>query len=410
MLYASPLSSCSSLRARTSSCTRSNWIIERDSESFSSGKETGICSPNRFLELFFRLVVASAFDLTHFLPFSFPPGRPCRQARNGSDYETWWHNNDLSAMKRSGKGPAVGPALKGKRILMTGSTGFLAKVVLEKLIRDVPDVGGFVLLMRAARDGAEARERFDREVATSSVFDRSCFLSLFELSEKRANRKNEERKRKERSSARERFSGCHSTATFRKERAHAAFNRSLLAARVLFPHHLSTLSIVMQKKGRKQRRYKKRKTKLENVFFGVVGDGEKKETIPLSDSFAFASNESIRKHGSGSPCKDEKTRGVFVFSSLEETTQKFVSSNSLSSSFELSKKRELCSEIPPKDPAFALKTSITMLLLSLSFRIIRKESKEEERRERKRKEGKKGQAREKKKEMYGKGKKEAIDG
>ncbi|WP_229260271.1 SDR family oxidoreductase [Duganella alba] len=61
----------------------------------------------------------------------------------------------------------VHTALAGKRVLITGSTGFLAKVVLEKLIRSVPDIGRIVLLIRG-----DARERFEREIATSSIFDR----------------------------------------------------------------------------------------------------------------------------------------------------------------------------------------------------------------------------------------------
>lgn len=66
---------------------------------------------------------------------------------------------------------SVHAALAGKRILITGSTGFLAKVVLEKLIRTVPDIGRIILLIRSA-DDADARTRFEREVATSSVFER----------------------------------------------------------------------------------------------------------------------------------------------------------------------------------------------------------------------------------------------
>lgn len=66
---------------------------------------------------------------------------------------------------------SVHAALAGKRILITGSTGFLAKVVLEKLIRTVPDIGRIILLIRSA-DGGDARTRFEREVATSSVFER----------------------------------------------------------------------------------------------------------------------------------------------------------------------------------------------------------------------------------------------
>lgn len=56
--------------------------------------------------------------------------------------------------------------LAGKRILLTGATGFLAKVVLEKVIRLVPDIGGVTLLIRG-----NAQERFVREVAASSIFD-----------------------------------------------------------------------------------------------------------------------------------------------------------------------------------------------------------------------------------------------
>ena len=75
-------------------------------------------------------------------------------------------------MKSSAQKLSVRTELSGKRVLVTGSTGFLAKVVLEKLIRSVPDVGRLILLIRRGRDGSTARERFEREIATSSVFDR----------------------------------------------------------------------------------------------------------------------------------------------------------------------------------------------------------------------------------------------
>src|SRR5690554_967698 len=62
--------------------------------------------------------------------------------------------------------------LRGKRVLITGTTGFLGKVVLEKLIRSVPDIGGIYLLIRGNKRHPDARSRFDNEIATSSVFDR----------------------------------------------------------------------------------------------------------------------------------------------------------------------------------------------------------------------------------------------
>lgn len=62
--------------------------------------------------------------------------------------------------------------LRGKHVLITGTTGFLGKVVLEKLIRAVPDIGGIHLLIRGNKQHPDARNRFLHEIATSSVFDR----------------------------------------------------------------------------------------------------------------------------------------------------------------------------------------------------------------------------------------------
>ncbi|NWN92575.1 NAD-dependent epimerase/dehydratase family protein [Marinobacter adhaerens] len=62
--------------------------------------------------------------------------------------------------------------LHGKHVLITGTTGFLGKVVLEKLIRSVPDIGGIHLLIRGNRKHPDAHSRFLNEIAASSVFDR----------------------------------------------------------------------------------------------------------------------------------------------------------------------------------------------------------------------------------------------
>lgn len=66
----------------------------------------------------------------------------------------------------------VGQQLAGKRVLITGSTGFLAKVLLEKLIRDVPTIKQFILVIRANKKYGTAAERFEREILSSSIFDR----------------------------------------------------------------------------------------------------------------------------------------------------------------------------------------------------------------------------------------------
>ncbi|RBW50629.1 fatty acyl-CoA reductase [Marinobacter sp. F3R11] len=62
--------------------------------------------------------------------------------------------------------------LSGKHVLITGTTGFLGKVILEKLIRAVPDIGGIHLLIRGNSRRNDAQTRFLEEIATSSVFDR----------------------------------------------------------------------------------------------------------------------------------------------------------------------------------------------------------------------------------------------
>lgn len=67
---------------------------------------------------------------------------------------------------------AVLEQLSGKHVLITGTTGFLGKVVLEKLIRAVPDIGGIHLLIRGNKRHTDARSRFLGEIAVSSVFDR----------------------------------------------------------------------------------------------------------------------------------------------------------------------------------------------------------------------------------------------
>lgn len=60
--------------------------------------------------------------------------------------------------------------LSGRQVLLTGTTGFLGKVVLEKIMRAVPDIAGVTLLIRGSSKGA-ARERFHNEIACASVFE-----------------------------------------------------------------------------------------------------------------------------------------------------------------------------------------------------------------------------------------------
>jgi fatty acyl-CoA reductase len=75
-------------------------------------------------------------------------------------------------MKNLASELSVAQQLAGKRVLITGTTGFLAKVLLEKLIRDVPGIKQFVLVIRGSKKYNNAAERFEREILSSSIFDR----------------------------------------------------------------------------------------------------------------------------------------------------------------------------------------------------------------------------------------------
>ncbi|MGH7882225.1 MAG: HAD-IB family hydrolase [Candidatus Dormibacteraceae bacterium] len=65
----------------------------------------------------------------------------------------------------------IGKALAGKTILVTGTTGFLGKSVVEKCLRDIPQVGRIYLGMRSS-NRRSAAERLEREVLASPAFRR----------------------------------------------------------------------------------------------------------------------------------------------------------------------------------------------------------------------------------------------
>ena len=62
-------------------------------------------------------------------------------------------------------------AYGSKSVLITGATGFVGKVVLEKLLRTVTDIDKIYLLIRGSSRYPSAYKRFMNEVATSSIFD-----------------------------------------------------------------------------------------------------------------------------------------------------------------------------------------------------------------------------------------------
>jgi fatty acyl-CoA reductase len=65
----------------------------------------------------------------------------------------------------------IAAALKGKTILVTGSTGFLGKSIVEKCLRSIPDVGRINLAIRSSAR-RPAAERLEKEVLSSPAFKR----------------------------------------------------------------------------------------------------------------------------------------------------------------------------------------------------------------------------------------------
>uniref|UniRef100_A0A7N0V0I4 Fatty acyl-CoA reductase n=1 Tax=Kalanchoe fedtschenkoi TaxID=63787 RepID=A0A7N0V0I4_KALFE len=59
--------------------------------------------------------------------------------------------------------------LENKKILVTGATGFLAKIFIEKILRTQPNVGKLYCLMRAADDKG-ANQRFQSEILGKDLF------------------------------------------------------------------------------------------------------------------------------------------------------------------------------------------------------------------------------------------------
>ncbi|KAK9153359.1 hypothetical protein Sjap_000841 [Stephania japonica] len=60
-------------------------------------------------------------------------------------------------------------SLSGKVLFITGATGFLAKVLVEKILRTVPDVGKIYLLIRAENTEA-AIDRLNNEIINKKLF------------------------------------------------------------------------------------------------------------------------------------------------------------------------------------------------------------------------------------------------
>ena len=57
----------------------------------------------------------------------------------------------------------------GKKILLTGGTGFLGTALVEKILRSLPDLGRLYLIVRPSR-GKSAAERVEKDVLGAVAF------------------------------------------------------------------------------------------------------------------------------------------------------------------------------------------------------------------------------------------------
>lgn len=54
----------------------------------------------------------------------------------------------MSTMEMSSRIPTIGEYYAGKNIFLTGASGFIGKVLIEKLLRSCPNVNKIFMLMR----------------------------------------------------------------------------------------------------------------------------------------------------------------------------------------------------------------------------------------------------------------------
>eukprot|EP00850_Spirogloea_muscicola_P008957 SM000049S16728 [mRNA] locus=s49:349597:353882:- [translate_table: standard] len=78
--------------------------------------------------------------------------------------------NGNATSHHESSGSSIAQFLRGKHVLITGSTGFLAKVLVEKVLREQPDVGQLYLVIQPQED-VSAQQRLERQVIPSQIFD-----------------------------------------------------------------------------------------------------------------------------------------------------------------------------------------------------------------------------------------------
>lgn len=72
--------------------------------------------------------------------------------------------------------PTIAEFYSGKNIFLTGGTGFIGKVFIEKVLRSCTDVGDIYILIRPRR-GKSVRDRM-RKIFTEKVSQIPCMYPI----------------------------------------------------------------------------------------------------------------------------------------------------------------------------------------------------------------------------------------
>ena len=66
----------------------------------------------------------------------------------------------MSQLKEMSSRTGIKEFYAGKHVMITGATGFMGKVLVEKLLRSIPDIGNVYILVREKR-GKTSKERLE---------------------------------------------------------------------------------------------------------------------------------------------------------------------------------------------------------------------------------------------------------
>jgi alcohol-forming fatty acyl-CoA reductase len=86
-----------------------------------------------------------------------------------TDYKTAMKETQTTSNMTASSTMTVREATRGKTLLLTGATGFLAKVFLERMLRSFPEVEKIYLLIRSANQ-EHSLDRMELDIFSSSVF------------------------------------------------------------------------------------------------------------------------------------------------------------------------------------------------------------------------------------------------